>query len=250
MTMTREARTVLAFAIVPLVLGVAASADPAWPDFLAAPASWPPDIVAAVQRIWNAPTLHRRVAGRPAPMPMEKYLTLVDLPDVTAAAARHLGIESPEVRWLGDDWYEADDHAGARGVYQVLSRDPHRRVILSWGHHTSRFLGDVSGSALSLLTFGDRDGETAQRIEAYVRIDDRTAAALARALSLVFGWLADRKLAEGFEVSVKIARWIEKDPAGFCDWLRGADIPDARRGPAEAVVGECPVPVTARRARG
>jgi len=250
MTMGRDAGRVLAFAMVPLALGVAATAHPDWPDFLAAPASWGPDIVASVQRIWKDPTLHRRVAGPAAPMPMDRYLILIDLPDVTAVAARHLGLRSPEVRWLGDDWYEADDHAGARGVYRILARDPQRRVILSWGHHTSRFLGTVGGSALSLLTFSDREGATAQRIDAYVRIDDRTAAALARALILVFGWVADRKLAEGFGLSVKIARWIEEDPRRFCDWLGSAEIPEDRRRAAEAVVGDCTVPVTARDARG
>jgi hypothetical protein len=236
--------------MVPLAFGVAATADSGWPDFLAPPASWSPDIATAVDRIWNDPTLHRSVAGPSAPMPMNRYLTLVDLPDVTAAAARHLGLDSPEVRWLGEDWYEADDRAGARGVYRVLSRDPRRRVILSWGHHTSRFLGTVGGSALSLLTFSDRDGQTAQRIDAYVHIDQRTAAALARALVRLFGWVADRKLAKGFELSVKIARWIEDDPDGFCRWLARADIPEEHRRAAEASAGDCTVPVTAHRPRG
>lgn len=246
----REAGRVLVLAMVPLALGVAATADSGWPDFLAPPASWSPGIAAAVERIWSAPTLHRSVAGPSAPMPVTRYLTLVDLPDVTAAAARHLGLDSPEVRWLGEDWYEADDRAGARGVYRVLSRDPQRRVILSWGHHTSRFLGTVGGSALSVLTFGDRDGQTSQRIDAYVHIDERAAAALARALIRLFGWVADRKLAEGFDVSVRIARWIEDDPGGFCRWLAHADIPEERRRIAGAAAGECPVPVTARRPRG
>ena len=123
-------------------------------------------------------------------------------------------------------------------------------MILSWGHHTSRFLGTVGGSALSVLTFGDRDGQTSQRIDAYVHIDERTAAVLARALIRLFSWVADRKLAEGFDVSVRIARWIEDDPGGFCRWLDRADIPEERRRIAGAAAGECPVPVTARRPRG
>ncbi len=246
MTLRRETGMLLASVSILVTCGVTAAAEPDWPEFLAGPASWDPGIVSAVRDIWDSPTLHRHVAGPPAPMPVERYLTLVDLPDVTAAAARERGLKSPLVRWLGDDWYEADDHEGARGVYRVLARDPHRRVILSWGRHASRFLGDVSGSALSVLTFRDRDGETAQDIEAYVRIDDRAAAALARALSVVFGWLADRKLAEGFGVSVEIARWIQGDPAGFCDWLRRADLPETRRRAAEAAAGQCAIPVTAR----
>ncbi|HZP39093.1 MAG TPA: hypothetical protein VFE48_21610 [Methylomirabilota bacterium] len=250
MTRLRETGMLLASVSVLVACGATAAAEPGWPEFLAGPAAWDPGIVYAVRRVWGEPTLHRRVVGPPAPMPVERYLTLVDLPDVTAAAARDRGLPSPQVRWLGADWYEADDHGGARGVYRVLARDPHRRVILSWGRHTSHFLGDVGGSALSVLTFRDRDGETAQDIEAYVRIDDRAAAALARALSVVFGWLADRKLAEGFGVSVKVARWIQEDPAGFCHWLRGADLPEARRRAAEAAAGRCAVPVTARGAGG
>ena len=219
----------------------AAWADPAggraWPPFLAPREAFPVDVVASVERVWLEPTLRRTVEGRPARAPFEVYAAFVDAPDVTAAAARFRKLASYAVEPLGDDRYRADDGAGARGFYRVLVREPHRRVILSWGEHRGAFLGTISGSAITVLEIEPRGDLVAQTLTAHVRIDQRVAAALARVLALFFGSLADRKLAEGFAVSAQVAEWAVEQPRAFCEWLAGAPLlPESR----ERVFGVLP----------
>jgi hypothetical protein len=159
------------------------------------------------------------------------YAAFVDAPEVTVAAARALQIANYEVRPLGPDWYAADDHDGARGEYRVLLREGGRRVILSWGEHSSIFLGTIRGSALTVLDLAPQDAGVDQALTAFIRIDHRVAAALARILVVLFGSVADRKLMEGFEVAAQVAEWGTERPREFCAWLAGQPLPAERREP-------------------
>jgi hypothetical protein len=219
---------------------VTASAD-SWPPFLPARATFPPDVASSVERVWGEPTLSRTVRGRPASVPFNIYAAFVDTPDVTAAAARFLKLARYRVRALDADWFEADDSAGARGIYRVLVRTPHRRVMLSWGEHQGRLLGTIGGSALTVIDFRERAGSVDQDLAAYVRIDNVFAAALARLLIPIFGHLADRKLIEGFTVTAAVAEWAVAHPDEFCEWLKREPLPPERRQPLRAVMPACPV---------
>jgi hypothetical protein len=199
-----------------------------WPPFLPPPSRYPGDLVASVQQVWHDPTLVRRVQGRPARVPLEIYVAFVDAPEVTAAAARFLKLARYEVEGLGGDWFRATDHEGARGTYVILARFPTRRVMLSWGEHSGRLLGSISGSALTVLEFEPRDGLVDQHVEAWVRIEQAFAAALARVLFPIFGHLADRKLVEGAAVAAQVAEWAAADPEAFCEWLGGTPQRTAR----------------------
>jgi hypothetical protein len=207
---------------------VEASAS-AWPPFLPDPADLPPNVVRDVERVWRDPTLSRTVKGRPARVPFELYTAFVDMPEVTAAAARHLELADYTVKRLDNETYQADDHDGARGRYRVLVRTPRRRVILSWGRHTGRVLGSIGGSALTVLDLTERDGAVDQQLTAYVLIDNAVAARLARLLVPVFGGLADRKLAEGFAVTAQVAEWAVNRPAEFQAWVERQPLPRERR---------------------
>lgn len=212
-------------ALLATVLVAAGGEAPAWPPFLPPRETFPPDLAASVEHVWTDATLTRRVEGRPAAVPFETYVGFVDAPDVTAAAARFLKISRSEVRWLGGDWYGADDQDGSQGVYRVLVSESHRRVMLSWGRHTGRFLGTIGGSALTVIDFRERDGRVDQSLATWVRIDNAVAAALARLLLPIFGHLADRKLTEGFTISGRVAEWALARPDEFCAWLAREPLP-------------------------
>jgi len=182
-----------------------------------------------VERVWREPTLSRTVKGRRAHVPFETYATFVDTPEVTAAAARHLRLAKYEVKRLDANTYEADDHDGARGQYRVLVDTPERRVILSTGRHTGRFLGTIGGSAITVLDLRPATGGVDQEITAYVLIDNVVAARLARLLVAVFGGLADRKLTEGFAVTARVAEWAVDRPHEFQAWLDRQPLPPERR---------------------
>lgn len=233
-----------AWAILVLVLTLAprAAGDPRagrWPEFLAPPETFPAATAAAVRDVWDGATLSRSVRGRTARVPLDVYVAFVDTPDVTAAAARARDLARYEVQALGDGWYRADDRTGARGVYHVLVREGTRRVILSWGTHAGSILGTITGSALTLLDLEPRDGAVEQRLTAWVKIDSAVAAALARFFVAIFGHVADRKLAEGFAVTARVAEWALERPDQFCLWLDRAPVPAARRERVLAVLPAC-----------
>ncbi len=209
---------------------VAATGDqPSWPPFLPSRDSFSADLSASVERVWTDPTLSRTVRGRPAAVPLPIYIGFVDTPDVTTTAARFRQLAQHQVRALDEDWYVADDHDGSHGLYRVLVRAAGRRVMLSWGEHTGRILGTISGSALTVIDLRERDGKVDQELTAYVRIDNAFAAALARLLIPIFGHLADRKLTEGFAITAQVAEWAIERPDEFCEWLRSEPLPPDRR---------------------
>jgi hypothetical protein len=220
--------------------------SPPWPPFLTARDGFPPDVVSSVERVWSELTLYRTVKARPARAPFEVYLAFVDTPDVTAAAARFRKLARYEVEPLDDDRYVADDRDGAHGVYRVLLREPTRRVMISWGQHAGRVLGTVSGSALTILDFTQHADAVEPTLTAYVRIDNRVAAAIARLLASLFGYLADRKLADTIDVSAGVAEWAVAQPEEFCAWLTQEPLRPARRGRILAVLPGCREP-SARR---
>ena len=227
-----------------LILGVSTVASgqpsaPPWPTFLASRDGFPPEVVSTVERVWSEPTLQRTVQGRSARVPFAVYVAFVDSPDVTAAAARFRKLARYEVEPLDDDRYLADDHDGARGVYRVLVREPHRRVMVSWGQHSGHILGTIRGSALTDLELTPRGETVEQTLTAYVRIDNRLAAALARLLIPLFGYLADRKLAEGIGVSAAVAEWAVEEPEAFCAWLAEEPLRPERRARILAALPSC-----------
>lgn len=226
LTARKRARQNLGAAALAVAVLARASAATAWPSFLPPPGTLSPGVVSAVERVLAEPTLNRRVEVAPARVPLATYIAFVDSPDATAAAARHLGVARYEVHMLDDeDWYEADDHDGARGVYRVLVRTATRRVMLSWGTHTGSILGTIGGSALTVLDLEARGEGTGQRLQAYVLIENRVAAALARILIPIFGYVADRKLDEGLRVTARVAQWAVERPAEFCAWLEREPLP-------------------------
>jgi hypothetical protein len=210
-----------------------------WPSFLPPRDSLSPDLVTAVERTWAHRTLSRTVRGPSARVPFDLYTALLDAPDVTAAAARYRHFSRDEVRLVGHDLYEADDHNGSRGFYLVLTRERDRRVLFSWGENSTRILGTISGDALTVLTLEPGDGRIDQAVTAYVRIDNGFVAALARALLTAFGGMADRKLRQGVVTATRVAEWAASRPEEFCGWLDRSGLPPARRDRVRSLVAGC-----------
>ena len=236
-----KCRVLLAAVTALLTLATGASGAPArpWPPLLGSREAFPPDVSAAVERVWIEPTLSRTVNGRAARVPFDVYVAFVDTPEVTAAAARFRKLGSYEIQALDDDRYRGNDGDGARGIAQVLRREPRRLVLLSRGEHTGPILGTIRGSALTVLDLEPREGVVNPRLTAYVYIDNRVAAALARVLIATFGSLADRRLGEGLRVTAEVAEWAVDRSGGFCEWLAREPLPPARRDRILAALPSC-----------
>ena len=238
--MSVKFRTVLCTMAILALDGTAlGSAPPDWPPFMRAKERYPAPIASDVTRLWTDATFSRMVKADPAPVALSFYLRFIDAPDVTAAAARHLGLTTYHVKVLGNDRYEADDgHGGAHGVYRVLEREGGRRVLLSSGSHRGSILGTVSGSALTRLEFADDGNRTTQGLTANVIIDGGIAARVTRPALVLFGWFVDRKLKEAFRTAAATAAWAHARPKDFCAWLERALTRD-RRAELRAVFAEC-----------
>jgi len=225
------ARAFAGGATVLLILTISATGAPVtlWPSLLGSREAFPPDVSAAVERVWSEPTLVRTVNGRPARVPFDVYVAFLDTPEVTAAAARFRKLGNYEIQALEDDHYLASDGDGARGFAQVVRREPRRVVMLSRGEHTGPFLGTISGSALTVLDLEPQQHVVNPKLMAYVYIDSPVAAALARTLIPTFGFIVDRKLGEGLRVTAEVAEWAIEPSGGFCEWLAREPLPRARR---------------------
>jgi len=230
-----------------LLLGAGRVLGADFPPFLPDAERLPAEVRSEVVSVWSRHTLSRTVSGQPARVPLDLFRLFVDLPEVTTAAARHLGLAKYRVRQLGLDLYGADDGEGAMGTYRVLVREPHRRIMLTWGRHTSFVLGEISGASLTLLAFEpetDADGRpwVAQRVETFVRIDNRVAAFFARLLLPLFSGYADRKIVETFNVTARVSEWAREDPADFCRWLAGEPEAGRHRAAFAPLLPPCGVP--------
>lgn len=209
-----------------LAAGVAGAATGDFPPYLPDPDRLSPDVRAEVQAIWRRRTISRAAVGQPAPVPIELYRLFVDRPEVTAAAGKHLGLPPYRVVRQGPDVFDIEDSEGVRGQYRVILKSDRERVLLARVHRSTRFVGDVSGASLSLLTFAPEKGvdgkpQVGQRVESVVRIDHRLMALVARILVPLFPQYADRKIAEVFNIAARVAAWGYEEPAEFCAWLGG-----------------------------
>ena len=238
----RDSRALVILVATLLTLAAASPGSAArdWPPFLRASDEYPTHIENAVRRLWVDATFTRTVSAEPIPVPLAFYLRFVDVPDVTAAAARHLRLTTYDVKVLGGDWYEADDGNRTHGVYHVLVRAGGRRVVISWGTHSGSILGTIGGSALTRLEFADDHGRATQRLVVNAIIDNGLAAGVARPMLLLFGWFVDRKLGEAFRTASTVAAWAHANPRDFCAWL-GATFGAERRARILEVFGECDV---------
>jgi hypothetical protein len=226
-----------------LAVPVCAGATERWPPLLPPRNTLPPSIAADLERVWTRPTITRHVEGERAQAPLDLYVALIDAPEITTAAARHLQLARYDVRRLGEDRYHADDGSGAQGEYQVLVRERGRRVMFSRGRHTGRLVGTITGMALTDIHFEARDGHVAQRLTAWVLIENRFVAMVARVLVPLFGRVADRKLQEGFRVTARVAEWAAARPVEFCEWLGRQPFPAEARQPVRSAVRGCRSPV-------
>jgi hypothetical protein len=232
------------FTVVSLLLARVAYGAEEFPPFLRGGGEFPPDVRAEIVGVWKGYTLTRAVEGQPARAPLEVYRLFVDYPDVTAAASRHLGLAKYRVQALGPDRFAAEDGEGATGTYRVLLQEERRRIMLTRGSHEGRILGRIAGASLTILSFeprarGDGVPEVAQRVEAFVRIDNQVAAFFARLLLPLFSRYADRKVAETFNVTAKVSEWAAGEPSAFCAWLRGPEGVPARREAFAALLQSC-----------
>src|SRR5207245_1961083 len=87
-------------------------------------------------------------------------------------------------------WPHCARAAGARGMHPLVLRVPSRRWVGAGGLPSRSVLGAIRGSALPVLDLTAHEDAVEQTLTAYVRIDNRVAAAIAKLLVPLCGYLA------------------------------------------------------------
>lgn len=202
------------------------------PPYVPHPERLEPGARAEVAAIWTRRTLVRSATAEPARVPIDLYRLFIDIPEITAAAGRHLGVGKHRVVRTAADEFDVEDHEGTRAHYRVILRTPTQRVIVARARRTTRVVGEVRGATVTVLTLvpgvgSDWQPEIVQRLESAVRIHHRIVAMIARVLVPLFPSYADRKIGEVFAIATRVAAWAAARPDDFCLWL-GAQ-PDGPR---------------------
>jgi hypothetical protein len=241
---TRVTLVAMVLAALVLVESRATLASDEFPPFITEPERLPPAVRREVSDIWKRRTVMRVARGESTRVPLDLYTLFVDLPEVTAAAGRHLGVGAYQITRRGPDAYAVADSEGAHGDYRVIAKAPGQRVLVARLERTVRLLGDVRGAALTSVALSERrddDGRAVvtQRVETVARIDHRVAAVVARILVPLFPSYADRKIGEVFHIAARVAEWSVDDPAEFCRWLAAEPEVARQRALFAAHIGEC-----------
>jgi len=145
--------------------------------------------------------------------------------DFAAAAARALRVANYQVRSRGDGTYWGDDTRGAKGVFETVYADPHKRVVHAQGTYDGRWLPTIHARIVLIVDFEHQhapDGRSYAKfdVKGYLCVDNRFLDALARLVGPIVVGAVDRKVARTAGVVAKVSERAHDDPAGFLETLR------------------------------
>jgi len=155
------------------------------------------------------------------------FLYFLDHPDFAAAVARALKVAQYRVEPRTDGTYWGDDTRGAKGIFEVVYADPHKRVVHAQGTYDTKWLPTVYARLVLVLDFEHRheaDGQSrvTSDLKGYLRVDNPFLNVLARLVGPIVGSAVDRKVARTFGIAAKVSEQAYDDPEGFLQVLREA----------------------------
>ncbi len=192
------------------------SKEGAWPPFLPAPSQVPDADV--VQDLWENVTFKRAVEAPQLNVPMPVYESIIDAPDILAAAANHLGLTDESAEAAPDGGFELHSPDGSVARYRVLVREKERRIILSQGTLVLSGLA-VKATVLGELRISMSNNLIHQNLRVFIRVKNPILSWFAHFVVYFLPKVADQELLRGFRLTHGVATWAASDPAGFCHWL-------------------------------
>jgi hypothetical protein len=187
-----------------------------WPPFLPAPSQVPKADL--VQEVWENVTFQREVAAPVLNAPLPVYESIVDAPDVLAAAANHLGLTDESAVLAPDGGFNLASPDGSAASYRVLFHESQRTVILSQGTLVVSGL-QVKAVVLGELKISSSNELIRQDLRVFVQVKNPLLSWFARFAVLILPAIADGELSRGFWLTHEVTTWAVRDPAGFCMWL-------------------------------
>jgi hypothetical protein len=188
----------------------------AWPSFLPPPSQVPDADV--VQDLWKNVTFQRVVEAPQLNVSMPIYESIIDAPDILAAAANHLGLTDESADPVPDGGFELRSPDGSIARYRVLVREQERRVILSQGTLVLSGVA-VKAAVLGELKISMSNNLIHQNLTVFVRVKNPILSWFAHFVAYFLPKVADQELSRGFRLTHGVATWAASDPGEFCHWL-------------------------------
>lgn len=215
----------------------AGSDERAWPSFLPAPAQVPDADL--VREVWGHVTFERTVEAPPLNAAMSVYESIIDAPDILAAAANRLGLTDETADPAPDGGFVLRSPDGSVAWYRVLLHEEQRRVIVSRGTLMVSGL-PVRATVLGELKISRSDEVIRQSLTVFVRITNPLLSWITHLVVSILPAVADEELSRGFWLTRGVVTWAASDPGGFCAWLSSK--PATPRGKSVQRALNCPAP--------
>ncbi len=161
------------------------------------------------------------------------FLYFLEHPDFAAAVARTLKVAQYRVEQRPGGTYWGDDARGAKGIFEVVYADAHKRVVYAQGTYDTRWLPTIHARLVLILDFEHRNGADGQSrvtsdLTGYLRVDNPFLEVLARLVGPIVGGAVDRKVTRTFGIAARVSERAYDDPMGFLQALRQAPDVDPR----------------------
>ncbi len=193
----------------------------------------PPPVQERLRDVIDHAAFQRAVQGLTFRSHEPVFLYFLDHPDFAAAAARALKVAQYRVEQRPGGAYWGDDARGAKGIFEVVYADAHKRVVYAQGTYDTRWLPTIYARIVLILDFEHRHGADGQSrvtgdLTGYLRVDNPFLDVLARLVGPIVGSAVDRKVARTFGIAAKVSERVYADPGGFLQVLRNAPDVDPR----------------------
>ena len=178
----------------------------------------PPDMAGLIEEARRQATFIRTLNAPRVAAPVDLYSQVIDLPEVTAPAARRLRLGTETVGRLAQDAYRIENPDGSWAMYRVVHRAPRLRIT----HATGEFvigLFSVKGQVWGLLRLEPDQVGVNQSLVAVVLVENKMTAFLTKFVQFVMPGIADHELLRGFLITRLVSEWAHDQPETFCRFL-------------------------------
>lgn len=165
------------------------------------------DKVEKVAKIVKKRTLYRYIKPSRFKSNKAAYEYLLDRLSLAAEVTRLMGAGDYIITYKGGGAFHGEDSRGLKGDFELLYADGQKRVYYGEGECRCALIGTVRGRALMVLQYKEVSENGLRvmenKLNAYLKVDNKFFAAMLKTFAPILGALADRKLSK-FISSAKI----------------------------------------------
>lgn len=176
----------------------------------------PKGMVEKVAKLAENHTLYRDIKPTRFKSNVLIYEYLLDRPPLSAEITRLMKAGNYTVTSKGGGIFHGDDGKGMEGDFKQLYADGHKRVYYGEGRCNCRLVGTIKGKILLVLRYkqiGENGSPMMEnKLNAYLKIDNKFFALLLKTFVPVLGGLADKKFGQFTDSAKIVSEAIASDP--------------------------------------